>query len=291
MNKQKIPFIVFVIVVLGASLFWLFYVPRPTCTMLRDPSGKLSEVCDLGGRQSPYQKIFLKMHMYFYPNDTCMISIETGDVDCGPSISLFSPICDQSATTTPCSVLENMGSNPPSQQFATSTPTSEWETFENTKYGYSVWVPHETFIDGIAMYNPDPHRGSELYFSAPMGGFFDITVKTLSPKMEIDMGKELFEKEKNLLALNLKLYAQAVRVHEASDPNPHILNRKVGELKEIQFAGTKAYEFMLERSFANLKETPRIFIIAENLRGQKMIIRHAINNMSEKMVKTIKFTK
>lgn len=286
MNKQKI-FLISAFAILGAGLFSFFYVPNSLCVILRDPSGKPSEVCDLGGRQSPYQKIFLKMHRYFYPNDTCMISIETGEVNCEHSISLLSPTCDQSATTTNCGKIWDQQQAP---LIATSTPVSEWETFENTEYGYSVSVPQATFIDGIAMSSPDPHIESELYFKSEEG-FFDITVKTLSLKMELDIGKELFEKQKKLLALDLKLYAQAVRDHEANDPNPYILNRKVGELKEIQFAGTKAYEFILERSFANLTEAPRIFIVAENFQGQKIIIRHTINNTSEKMVQTIKFTK
>lgn len=148
MNKQKI-FLISVLAILAAGIFYFFYVPKPTCTMLRDPSGKPSEVCDLGGRQSPYQKIFLKMHMYFYPNDTCMISIETGDVDCEPSISLFSPICDQSTTTTPCSVLENMRSHPPEQPVATSTPVSEWETFENKELGISFTYPVDKNSDDV----------------------------------------------------------------------------------------------------------------------------------------------
>ena len=123
MNKIKGNFlgITILIIILTTSIFYFFYVPKPSCIITPDPSGILSKVCDLGGRQSPYQKILLKAHMYFYPNDSCMIELETGKFKCGNSLSSFSPLYNQFATTTDYSKI----GLPQTSPVAISTPMSE----------------------------------------------------------------------------------------------------------------------------------------------------------------------
>lgn len=318
MNKQKI-FFISALSVLGAGLFFFFYVPKSPCVILRDPSGKPSEVCDLGGRQSPYQKIFLKMHMYFYPNDTCMIRIQTGEVDCGSVLSLLLPTCDQSATTTDCG---KIGDQQQAPLIATSTSMSGWKIFENTEYGYSVLMNQKDSFGSFGGYSlEDISKDPIVYIINRTGetGQVAIRVETISLKLD----KEKIEQQKKLFALDLKSYSEAIRNFQANNIPylefgvmeqlsqedlslvnfPIFPNKKVGELKEIQFAGFDAYEFVVEGmnglflgpsdghgGYVLAQDVPQKYIILENPRGQKMIIYYTVNIGTEKMVQSIKFT-
>ncbi|MHB8651902.1 MAG: hypothetical protein ACYC8S_02090 [Minisyncoccota bacterium] len=288
MNKQTILLVVSTLVILGAGLFFFFYAPNQSCILSRNQSGEPVQMCP-EPKQSPYQKILLKMHAYFYPNDTCIVNVETGEADCRPFLL---PPCDQSATTTPCGVLENMKLPPLQTPVATGTPVSEWETFENTGYGYSVLVPRTAFIRGIVV-PADIHKASELAFSAE-GGDFSIVVGGLAMAKD----KETFERQKELTAFDLKTYAKIIRDSEINFSNQSISNRKIGGLEEIQFAGTKAYRFILDKPFwglydggENMKSAHWYLVVTENLRGQKVVIGYPINPASEKMVRLIRFTK
>lgn len=103
---KKYIIIISVAIAVCVGILFFFHVPKKQpCATLRDPSGVLSELCSLGGFQSPYQKSILVVHKYFYPNDSCFVSIETGDVDCKPFPSFFTTGYNQSATTTDLSTL------------------------------------------------------------------------------------------------------------------------------------------------------------------------------------------
>lgn len=103
---KKYIIIISVAIAVCVGIFFFFHVPKKQpCATLRDPSGVLSELCSLGGLQSPYQKSILVVHKYFYPNDSCFVSIDTGDVDCKPFPSFFTTGYNQSATTTDLSTL------------------------------------------------------------------------------------------------------------------------------------------------------------------------------------------
>ncbi|KKU80281.1 MAG: hypothetical protein UY07_C0048G0013 [Parcubacteria group bacterium GW2011_GWA1_47_8] len=146
MNALKKNFLVtgLVVIILAIGIFYFFHIPKPYCNTLRDPSGNLSGVCGVWG-PSPYQKIFLAVHNYFYPNDMCTVSIETGGVDCRP----FPPTtCNQSATTTPCSVLKNLRLHNQQAETATSssvnTPFSFGEltnVYNDKEFGFSLKYP------------------------------------------------------------------------------------------------------------------------------------------------------
>ena len=315
--KTKVLVVVAIMAIFVAGIFYFFYVPKPACDMLRDPSGNLSEVCSVGGRQSPYQKIFLAVHKYFYPSDMCVVSIETGKIQCRP---FPSTACDQSATTTPCSVLENMRLHPPQRPIATSTPVSAWETFENTAYGYSILVPAKNTVIGQDILE-DIHKRPALLFLSGEGGAGYILIRAEYPRVRL--GDEATVEQKKLLALNLKSYAEKIQdfqirnvpylefgstqklSHEDMElvnfSNPP--NKKVGEMKRIQFAGTEAYEFTVEGmgglflglpdghgGYILAPDVPQKYIILENFRKQKIIISYTVNNVTEKMIQSIKFT-
>lgn len=99
--------VVSVTVVACVVIFFFFHVSKQSCATLRDPSGIPSTVC-ASTSQSPYQRMYLALHQYFFPKDSCFISIETGNVDCQPFLTTG---YNQSATTTDYSTLP-----PPSAQ-------------------------------------------------------------------------------------------------------------------------------------------------------------------------------
>lgn len=168
---------------------------------------------------------------------------------------------------------------------------SDWETFENTEYGYLVLVPKTAFIRDVT-YVPDIHKASELAFSAEGGGF-DIKVVDVSLWSE---DEEIFKKVKKLIFLDLKSFAEAIRDWDVNYVIPHITDIK-GDLEEVEFAGAKAYKIVfgdtdhLMVAGSSLQRFPHAYIITQNLHGQKVVIDYFLNDASEKMVQSIKFTK
>ncbi|MDO8604420.1 MAG: hypothetical protein Q7K40_03425 [bacterium] len=320
MNKIKGNFlaITILIIILTTSIFYFFYVPKPSCTIIPDPSGILSKVCDLGGRQSPYQKILLKTHMYFYPNDSCMIELETGKFKCGTKLPLMLPICNQSATATDC----NKISLPQTQAAASSTPMSEWKAFVNTEYGYSILMSQKDSFGSFGGYSSEDMSKKPIVYLIKAGGIGHIAIRAEVISQQTE--KEMAEQQKKLFALDLKSYAEAVRnfqlnnipylefgvTEQISQKDlsmvnfPSFPNKKVQELKEIKFAGANAYEFIVEGmrglflgppdghgGYVLSPDLPQKYIILENLRGQKMIIYYTMNTDTENMVKSIKLTR
>lgn len=102
---KKYIIIISVAIAVCVGVFFFFHVPKQSCSTLRDPSGMPSTVC-APTRQSPYQRMYLLLHQYFYPKDSCFISIETGDVDCQSFPAFLTTGYNQSATTTPRSEIE-----------------------------------------------------------------------------------------------------------------------------------------------------------------------------------------
>ncbi|MEK7538513.1 MAG: hypothetical protein AAB552_01600 [Patescibacteria group bacterium] len=190
--------------------------------------------------------------------------------------------------------LSNPGQVPmPSSQvlfIATSTPMSDWKTFVNTEYGYSVLVPQEANIraNGHVL---DLQKSPELLFSAENGDF-----EIMADYLIIATAEDTLEKQKQLALLDLKSYAEYQRNITVKDKNPYLL-MKVGVLKKIKFAGLEAYTFAIEGTWVNFGESAYftkpfgVYVFTENLRGQKISIYHTTNSTSEKMVNSIRFIK
>lgn len=129
------------IVAISMVIFFFFYVPKQPCRSLRDPSGNLGSVC-APTAQSPYQRMYLALHQYFFPKDSCFISIETGNVDCQPFLTTG---YNQSATTTDYSTLPSPSAQqqpyiPPNPV----QPSEEWISATGTPItlsGFSFTLP------------------------------------------------------------------------------------------------------------------------------------------------------
>jgi hypothetical protein len=175
-----------------------------------------------------------------------------------------------------------------------------WETFENTEYHYTVFLPSETsisFLAGTYTFDDlDPRGlyGADIVFRAGEGSFaikVDVIWEGEEIKAVDEESKRQLAEHRKLIDLDLKSYSESIR--------NSLEDRKVGGLEEIQFANQTAYKFVLDGSDYlmfnyNDEVDPNIsqaYIITENLQGQKIIINYLINDASEKMVQSITFTK
>ncbi len=158
---KKYAFAVIAVILITGGTFFFFHATPSVCTPMRDPSGGLSPVCTLG-TPSPYQRLLIMQHMYFYPHDMCATNVETGALDCK---SFPTSGCDQSATTTDCSKLIEMANPMGSQNYlspalsyteVTSTSQSgkidEHLSVDNTlvtvQFCDKVYKTRQIFIDG-----------------------------------------------------------------------------------------------------------------------------------------------
>ena len=173
-----------------------------------------------------------------------------------------------------------------------SLSTSTWKVFENKKYGYTISYPSEGYInsrnDSTLNLSEEPTVEIGICNGFTLGGV-DAIIYPNYPTQETEKAG----------ALNLKSYAEAVRMIQINDStaNPYFKNRNVGMLKETTIDGRKAYQFTLDKGFttsAKIYGIPyggvNMYIITENLKGQKIIISYYLGNpIAEKMYRTFVF--
>lgn len=162
MKKRAITLVVVASPGILVGAFFFFRATPSICTMMRDPSGGMSQVCTLG-EPSIYQKLRIAQHRSFFPDDMCVINIETGALDCR---SLSASGCDQSATTTDCSKIVTVPQSQdsylsPAQMYTEVASTEqsgkfdEHLTIDNTlvevRFCDKIYKTRQIFIDGVDM--------------------------------------------------------------------------------------------------------------------------------------------
>ena len=182
--------------------------------------------------------------------------------------------CDPLTTTQDCKPI--------------SLATSTWKVFENTKYGYAISYPSEGNISSV-----DDYGGvEEMSFGIPgrftLGGV-DASIYPHSPPPISELND-----------LDLKSYAEAIRMLQVNFPNPNHKDRNIGKLAETTIDGRKAYQFTLDQGFTTEKKSGRgysippgrtyLYTITENSKGQKIIIYYFLGNpIAETMYQTFRF--
>ena len=115
---------------------------------------------------------------------------------------------------------------------------SEWKTYENTAYHFTVKYPQTGFVrkaseadpthdeksTGIEIYTPDGHR---------------VSIKTFDPNRGLGSEKE------QIITSGVKFFAETAHQKEISDKNQNFPNKKVGGLKEIIFVNKKAFSYVV----------------------------------------------
>lgn len=117
------------------TFYFLFHTRGQACSNSQDQSGNFTTLCSVENVASPYQKLILSIHKYFYKNDPCFVDFKTGDIYCQPSVFKNT----QQATTTDLSKFVQVTSVQSNNAEAYSTTT--WKTFKNTELGISFSYP------------------------------------------------------------------------------------------------------------------------------------------------------
>ena len=163
---------------------------------------------------------------------------------------------------------------------STISDTSEWKIYENTKYGYRFKYPSEAIIQKVAeMERSEVDESGSIVLGVPKYGV----------RLEITGGKFLSPKE------DLKSFANTSWQYQKNSQNRNI-EKKVGELQQIEFASTTAYIFSLEErssEYARQKEkemnfppTDRnsIFLFVESPKKEKFFIKFSANNQTSQQI-------
>lgn len=167
--------------------------------------------------------------------------------------------------------------------------TSTWKVFENPTYGYAISYPPEGNVTFQNEYRPL----RSVLIGAPGGiilGGVDATVYPTYPLAD--------QQAANIL--DLKSYAESIRMLQINYPSPNSRNQKVGELQEVTVEGREAYQFVLDQGFTTLRNTGSgyvipegyvyLYTITENPKGQKLIIYYSLgNSVAQAMFKTFTF--
>lgn len=212
-KSKKIIIFISVAIAVCVGIFFFFHVPKKQpCATLRDPSGSLSELCSLGGLQSPYQKSILVVHKYFYPNDSCFVSIETGDVDCKPFPAFLTTGYNQSATTTDLSifVLHQTPLTLDSAEFVSKIQSFVVKNVGQPIEGFSATVYLNAFpgLLGVDFNNVETLGGIYAYSNGKLNFVRKESNRiSTADEMLVEKGYEtLLNNIRNRLGNNLSLY-------------------------------------------------------------------------------------
>lgn len=186
--------------------------------------------------------------------------------------------CNQSATTQDCKPI--------------SLATSTWQVFENTKYSYAISYPPGGSINSRDDYVDDISKAEAVYFSIPGRFTLGGVDATLYPNYPLS---DAPSKD-----LDLKSYAESLRMLQVNYPNPNYKDQEIGEIKETTIDGRKSYQFTLDQGFTTQKKSglgysippnqTYLYTVTENSRRQKIILYHLLDNtIAERMFQTFEF--
>lgn len=200
---------------------------------------------------------------------------DTKNTNIGVAPPLAREKCDQLNTTQDCKPI--------------SLATSTWKVFENPQYRYAISYPPEGYSQSFDDYGGMEHIYFGIRGRFTIGGI-DATIYPNYPPSE----------ETRASNLDLKSYAESIRMLQINYPNPNHKDQKIGELEETMIDRKKAYQFTLDQGFTTMRrvgvgdaipagQTYR-YTITENPQGQKLIIYYYLGNpVAETMFKTFKF--
>lgn len=183
--------------------------------------------------------------------------------------------------------------------YFTRVDTSNWKTYTNTIYGYELKYPADMKVDYVGEYATIPVEQSDdpmIYFP---GGPTEFGVTAYLS--DTSHNSPAIRERNNLITLPLPQFSEEIRQMQVNDKNIHVLNKQIGELKEITFVGQKAYSFTLTESFSRglsggyalgLEGSHAFnFIFVENKNGIKLMIRYPLGDaIAERIKDSFKLT-
>ncbi len=176
------------------------------------------------------------------------------------------------------------------------TPVSDWLLYTNTKYNYVLKYPKNIYIQPVFEEERLPVEESssiEIFSPGSKDGGIRILTWELYTYKTVDKESLDYNKEHNrITSLDLKSFSEIMRQKEVDDKNPNFPNKTVSELKEIDFAGQKAYEVTVSGYPDSLgsEHFKRIYLNDGN--DKKIILQYSLDgNLSKQIIDTFGFTK
>lgn len=173
----------------------------------------------------------------------------------------------------------------------TRVDTSTWKTYTNISYEYQVTHPADMPASYIASYKDIPVEQS--YFMR-MGNQNDGSVEFTVTAYDYRDERSALDYD-NLQKLPLQQLAETMRQKQIADKNIYTPDKQTGDLKEITFAGQKAYSFTQSRGFNGINGAYSFsarqgnpiynFIFFENKKGVKLMISYPLGDAIAEKIK------
>lgn len=186
-------------------------------------------------------------------------------------------------------------SNPQFNGSASSTSVSisqsEWKTYENTAYHYSVKYPQSWHVGQVLEEDRktvEESRMVEIFSSSPGGkGYIGITTWNPSEFTGTDQASAEFRQS---ITVDLRSFAEAARQKEMGDKGHILPDKKVGELQEVVFANQKAFSYVVTGSYNKYGGDSADYLFLEN-KDIKFMIYYSLNNsLPQEIADTFEFT-
>lgn len=179
----------------------------------------------------------------------------------------------------------------------TNTQIEKWLGYENAAYRYKLSYPDTALISNTQEMNVNTVEESN-----------DIQI--FIPGSTTSVSIFAFTKDQPLYSIlapdqtgvtpksSLKDITEKVHQNQIDDKNPYIKDKKIGDIKEVTFAGEKAYSFTLLGGFATnltgmgyvLPGTHNYIFVEKN--NTKFVIHYPIGDkVSEKIIESFEFNK
>lgn len=171
-----------------------------------------------------------------------------------------------------------------------------WIDYVNNAYKYKVKYP-----EGARVYSPSEtaeplDRIMNLQISVEdINTRFFVDYFWLASDPRIGISDEVKNENEKLFNSTVKEFAEALHQYQIDDDNSNIKNRKVGDLKEIQFADKTAYSFTLDKGFREYSSADYgyaipdgmtyNYIFVENNFGDKLIIYYRVGDDLSEQIK------
>lgn len=174
-----------------------------------------------------------------------------------------------------------------------STSQSDWKTYENTAYHYNIKYPKTWYVGQVLEEDRktvEQSRMVELASSFPSekrNGYVGIT--TWDPA-EFNGSDQAGIEFRQSISVDLKSFAEAIRQRKISETNDILPNKKVSELREVVFAGQKAFSYIVTGSYDKYGGNSAGYLFLGN-KGIKFMVYYSLDvSLPQEIANTFKFT-
>lgn len=182
------------------------------------------------------------------------------------------------------SILEQ-GYNPIS-----ATEQTKWNTYTNTKYGYTVSYPNIVQLQA----------NEENIISSPESQKIELNLRGISnvgieitiwaPYTYQTTDKNALEYNR-ITRLDLKSFSETLRQKFIDDRNDNFPNKKIGEIEEVIFAGRRAYTATVT-GYTDGRGSDTFKYIYTNNGVNNIVIQYSLQgDLSKKIIDTFTFTR